>query len=237
MAINQVVTFDILDLVFRICLGCDVGTAFAIEVDERQYIVTAKHLTVPGHQPTSLEIDYKGRFRDIPCRFVGYGEGDSDVVVLAASQQLAPGYPTSPSRAGLGLSQDVYFLGFPYNMGAVREEIGTFFPMPLVKKAITSGSEPGRYGALYLDCHNNSGFSGGPIVSRPNRKQDLQICAVVSGFRTEDVRALKGTDEDVTDLIVRLNTGIIIAYPIDVAIEAIRSDPIGFLKLMEQNTV
>lgn len=222
------ITSNIYYRVFRTCFGNTTGTCFAVEVDEKQYIVTAKHLLTPRQVPTSILLDQGGAFYQFPCTFVGYGKDDTDIAVLSLQQQIAPTFPAPATRAGMVYAQDVYFLGFPFNLRFDLEISASKFPFPLVKKAIVSGTEEGRYGVMYLDGHNNPGFSGGPVVFKPPGSNVFQIMGVVSGFRTEDVKALKGTDEKETDLIIRLNTGIIVSYPIDAAIDVIKENPVGF---------
>jgi hypothetical protein len=220
------ITTNIYTRVYRVHFGGSAGTAFSIEVEGKQYVVTAKHL-LTDKEIYSINIDYDGTFCRIPCRLVGYSKDNMDVVVLALEQQIGHTLPAPPSRNKLAFSQEVYFLGFPYNM---RVDVGAFlkYPTPFVKKAIISGMEPGKYGALYLDGINNPGFSGGPIVFEPHGSNTFHICGVVSGFRTEDIIALKGEDEAETDLVVRLNTGIIIGCPIEAATDVIAENPIGF---------
>src|SRR4051794_34918800 len=132
------ITANIWHRVFRICLGGDVGTGFAIEVDERQYIITAKHLLLSRKSISSFEVDHDGKFHTLSCKLVGFGKQNSDIVILSASQQLAPLLPAPTSKNGLVWSQDVYFLGFPYNMAIPLGELNSHFPFPLVKKAILS---------------------------------------------------------------------------------------------------
>jgi hypothetical protein len=221
------ITSNIYTRVYRVHFGGnDAATAFSIEVEGKQYVVTAKHL-LPAKNICSINIDYDGKFCRIPCRLVGYGKDNTDVVVLTLEQQIGHTLPAPPSRDKLAFSQEVYFLGFPYNM---RVDVGAFlkYPTPLVKRAIISGMEQGRYGALYLDGINNPGFSGGPIVFRRNGSNRFHICGVISGFRTEDIIVLKGDDEAKTDLVVRLNTGIIRGCPIEAATDVIAENPIGF---------
>ena len=76
---------------------------------------------------------------------------------------------------------------------------------------------------LYLDGHNNPGFSGGPVIFANYSKQDrLQIAGVVSGCRTQPTEVLdveveesqSSTGEKQKKIIhyVPENAGIIVAY-------------------------
>lgn len=64
----------------------------------------------------------------------------------------------------------MYFLGFPFGklFSDVKfEKANERYSLPFVKKATWSASAPAGDGAvIFLDGHNNHGFSGGPIVFR-----------------------------------------------------------------------
>jgi hypothetical protein len=105
-----------------------------------------------------------------------------------------------------------------------------------------------------LDGRNNPGFSGGPVVFRDvlQEKPAFYLAGVVSGFRPELVavtepelvtspKQLKGVEpwrirkrkdgktvvlRD-TDKMVPTNTGIVIAYHIQPAIDLIQQHPVG----------
>ena len=53
----------------------------------------------------------------------------------------------------------------------------------------------------------------------------FQICGIVSGYRYEIQNATKN-DQDL-DIQIKTNTGIIIGYSIEAAIELIKANPIG----------
>ena len=61
--------------------------------------------------------------------------------------------PLFPGHKGLVWGHDVFPLGYPYG--------GTGGPAAFIKKAIVS-AENGT--EIFLDGHNNKGFSDGPIV-------------------------------------------------------------------------
>lgn len=79
---------------------------------------------------------------------------------------------------------------------------------------------------MLLDGHNNPGFSGGPVdYAKPGETAAKHVAGVISGYRFQMDRVLLGEKE--TDLTVKFNTGIIIAYPIDHAIDLIKFHPVG----------
>jgi len=59
--------------------------------------------------------------------------------------------------------------------------------LPFIKSGILSALDIRNENAvtLYLDGHNNPGFSGGPIVFLSNTTRRFHVAGVVSGFRNE----------------------------------------------------
>ena len=79
---------------------------------------------------------------------------------------------------------------------------------------------------MILDGHNNPGFSGGPVVCHiADRNNELTVIGVVSGYRADSIPVLHKGKE--TELIYQYNTGLVIAYKINLALELINENPIG----------
>jgi len=66
--------------------------------------------------------------------------------------------------------------------------------------------------------HGTIGYSGGPVVFQFPGEKDIKVVGVISGYRK--------ADETPRDLSI--NSGIIIAYDINYAVELIKANPIGF---------
>lgn len=103
------------------------------------------------------------------------------------------------------------------------------FPIPIIKSATMAGiaDYPGSYSTFLLDGHNNSGFSGGPVVFRSgeNKENPLVVLGIISGYRTEVAPVtLAGKP---TELASEVNTGIVICPTIKVATDFIDRNPIG----------
>lgn len=78
---------------------------------------------------------------------------------------------------------------------------------------------------LYVDGHNNPGFSGGPIVFWDKKIKKFKIGGVIKGYRHEKSKIV---DNDLdTGLQTYTNTGIIIGFSIKHAVDAIKNNPIG----------
>lgn len=121
------------------------------------------------------------------------------------------------------------------------------------KVLISAMTYDGDAHVIYLDGHNNPGFSGAPVVYRDlNRSTvEFRVAAVVSGYRhdhdpTYRLQELKPGEERAvprnrlvggppgkwfrlmdTDLVARSNTGIVMTYDIQHALDLIRQHPLG----------
>ena len=111
------ITANVIHRVFRIQWNGSRGTAFTVDVDDRQYLVTAQHVLQGfGHDGT-IELFANGIWRPIPAKLVGHAPEGVDVTVLAPDLRLTPpGLPVGLLGRGPGLTygQDVFFLGYPY---------------------------------------------------------------------------------------------------------------------------
>jgi len=152
--------------------------------------------------------------------------GQVDIAVLALPLQITPTYPVEIGAANLYVSQDVYFLGFPFGLSTDAGDLNRGFPVPFVKKGVCSAFNlKPEFMVIFIDGHNNPGFSGGPIVSVDPGSQTLRIVGVVSGYRFQEDRVIMQGAK--TDLIVQSNTGILIGYGIKNALGAIEKNQIG----------
>lgn len=239
--LQRAVPYGILNRVFQIQFGDKnkKGTCFVIDVDRRQYIITAKHL-VPKINPTdTVKIFINDNWYSLKIRLIFPKNEHTDIVPLAASQIIAPKMEILVGGGDISLGQDVYFLGFPYDLSS--ETKGTFpIKIAFVKKgilsAIDSKEESGNI--LYIDGHNNLGFSGGPVIFANYYKKDrLQIAGVISGYKNQPIQVYEvevkdeesktGQEEKKIIRYVRENTGIVISYDIGEILESINKNPIG----------
>jgi S1-C subfamily serine protease len=217
------ITANFVHRTFRIKCDQAIGTAFTVDVDGKQYLLTAKHVVERFGSDKSLQVFGKGKWSTVPAALVGHGDKQNDVSVFAPTTAMSPpNLPVVVSSDGLAYGQDVYFLGFPY--GVLSEVIfgEAGHPLPLVKKAILSTFAGNVY---LLDGHNNPGFSGGPLIFGRGGSLPSNAAAIVSGYRFDEEAVIDGGRK--TRMMVRSNTGIIVAYKIEIALELIRANPIG----------
>ena len=199
------------------------GTAFTLEVDGTQYLITARHLLVDATEEVELQIMHDKKWLKGRATVVGLGEGEVDIAVLQIEARLTPpGFDVTPSTSDMFLGQEVYFLGFPYKMWAEFGELMANLPGPFVKKGTLSSVQFGNPQMLYVDAINNEGFSGGPLYFFPqNQKNELRIAGVVSKYIT-DYEVVIDAEGNRTDMSVPYNTGFLIAYGIKHALEIIK---------------
>jgi len=230
------ITSNILTRVFRLKYGDQCGTCFTADRSGRQYLVTATHVVQNIRETDTVAILKGTTWVDLQVTVVGTGDRGIDIAVLAPSEQVSPTY-----QVGLGgtilLGQDVFFLGFPYGLQCPAVSLNRGFDFPLVKKATVSSlhGQPGEPQYMLLDGINNPGFSGGPVACTPGGvvspqwimgSMDFWFIGVISGYRyTWEPTYLDGRE---TSMLVRTNTGIIIAYDISHALAMIDQRPIGF---------
>ncbi len=218
------VTANVIHRVFRLKVGENIGTAFAIAEGGKEYLITARHIASPLVGLCEIELFQKGAWSQFQVTTVGHATGDRDISVLAPLKRLTPvnPLPLPVGSDGLVYGQDAYFLGFPYNILTKFILGGHGFPLPLVKRVTVSAFDQG---AFLLDGHNNPGFSGGPLVFRPSNHREFQVAAVVSGYQAiEEPILLRGQP---TPLSYMYNTGIVVAYDVGEAISLIKANPVG----------
>lgn len=220
------ITRGVIERTFQFKCGNNLGTCFAIDVDNKQYLCTAKHCLAEFNGRT-IELLHQNTWKKLEVKLVGYGSKEADIGVLSTTIQLSPYLPLIPDFNDIVFGQDVYFLGFPFGIRINVGEINRHYPLPFVKKAIISAIEFEEPQALLLDGHNNAGFSGGPVVFQKQLRNEFYVASIVSGYRSEP-EPIFDRNENETSLRYHANTGIILSYSIDYALDVIRNNPIGF---------
>ena len=117
------ITTNILQRTFQLRHNNYTGTCFTIDVDNRQYIVTARHLVEKVDEGSNLELFHDNEWKALPVRIVGHGMGNTDISVMSADFQLSPAHPLPATTAGIILAQDAYFLAFPTVLPMRRENL------------------------------------------------------------------------------------------------------------------
>jgi hypothetical protein len=252
------VTKNVLKRVVLIRTAKSRATGFTLDIEGRQYLITAKHVTDGLQDQDTIDIGNDEDWSTIRVK-VYRCDDPVDIAVLIPEKQLTVNFPLEPTSDGMRVGQDVYFTGFPrgeiYMKGLA---VNASRPFPFTKKAVSSametGGNPNSGAKIYLDGHNNPGFSGAPIVFRDIDQSNyvMKVAGVVSGYQPEFLPVLSpkkikvGEDlskveawriitrpdgtrvrlED-TDQMVASNMGIVIGYDIISAVELIKKHPEG----------
>lgn len=233
VASAQVPTSNVLYRVLKIRTSTSTGSAFTIEVDGKQYLITARHLLRGFGSEGEVELWLEGRWSRVKARAIYPSREAVDIAALDLGRPVTITFPLEPSSGGLTLGQQVYFLGYPYGLGsAVSAPVPDGFgELPFLKGGLVSALDDRdpEASVLYLDGQNNPGFSGGPIVFWHSPSNSFRVAGVVRGYRNESLPVLKRKDLDdpkakaYNDLYTRANSGIVIGYDIRHIVQAIRA--------------
>ncbi|WP_421567334.1 S1 family peptidase [Stenotrophomonas sp. PD6] len=197
------------------------GTAFTIDVEGAEFLVTARHLFDLAAATHPISVFRYNRWITLDPAAIEFSKSEADIAVIRLHERLTPEHlKISPSIARYVLGQDVYILGFPYKM---HEDVGSMlngYPCALLKRGTAASLGAGDSGVLFVDTLCNEGFSGGPVVFSPiGEPNSLQIAGVISGYRTEREPVLSKNDGEPTGDYIEVNTGLLKAYNIKLAVE------------------
>jgi hypothetical protein len=216
---------NLLEKVFRLKNGNHTGSGFTLyDKNDNEFIITAKHMVDSLGNNGIIGIFHNNNWKNISVQIYRHGNPIIDVAVIKTNIRLISNpNPINYGTAGLAIGQDTYFLGFPYGIiSDPGNQLNLKFPMPFVKKAICSlVSFDQGITTIFLDGHNNPGFSGGPVCFK--NEDNFNIAAVISGYRLNN--PLNVTDRNGGDsgFQYQENSGIIISYGIKHAFEIIES--------------
>lgn len=190
------IPIEVLQSVYLIRYGNASASCFTIENDQKQYLVTARHLFYSDKElrnhPLKDTFDIPKVelliFRDNTWKklkgSVYFNDNiHIDIAVIELNKSVLPNISLIINYKNLDFGQDVYFLGFPLGLQTWLMYSTSPFPLPFVKKAIVAGMTIGNDGdsITYLDTQSNPGFSGGPVIFKQPGDDQFQICAVITG--------------------------------------------------------
>jgi hypothetical protein len=225
---QNMVPSEILQKVFFIKYGNSTGTCFLVSIDSCDYLITAKHIfpnTTPLKTPVDIEILHNSGWKKFKPNLLFHSNPNIDIAVLDLKSNAVKKIAFDIGSKNFYLSQECFFLGFPFGIRIDDTKEGSRnngFPLPFVKKAIISAfsSDSIATTQIFLDGHNNSGFSGGPVVISnlgTGHAHKMRIIGVISAYLSED----KIIKTPYGDLINRENSGIVLSYAFDHVYEII----------------
>ena len=233
--VGESLPVEFLRQTFQIRTTVGTGTAFTVEVDDRQYIVTASHV-IGAVVPSVVDIQSSvAGWRSVPVSEVALVKPPTDVAVLATNFMLGARSRVPVGVGTIGFGQPVRFLGFPFGLDftpvpGVRTE-----PLPFIKAGILSGLRPvpGQTGLLelYVDAAGNPGFSGGPlVVPRLSTGGESTVTWHIAGVVTSGVNHRVPLKDKAGTTVGYFNAdaGILRATSIDAVTRLIRANPVGY---------
>jgi len=127
---------------------------------------------------------------------------------------------------GIAVGQEMMFLGFPaiYNP-LLGFSLHNGFPLPLAKYARLS-TFPIENQPMWLDGHNNKGFSGGPLCFAPNGSNELKVAGVVTAYKPSLAEVVDEEGSESGQYALE-NSGFMLAWDVRYCRDIIKANPIG----------
>jgi hypothetical protein len=175
------------------------ATAFTLDVDGREYLVTAKHVVKGLKNDGKIDIFTNEEWSPVNVTIFRC-EDPIDIAVLIPPRQLTVNFDLPFDGASFLFGQDAYFLGFPYGIQSSARGLNGPYPIAIIKRGTISGTvdvdRSKKAKLILLDGYNNPGFSGAPIVFRDLNQSSvvMNLIGVVSGFVPEVVPVMKKHD-------------------------------------------
>jgi S1-C subfamily serine protease len=200
------------------------GTGFTVEVNDKQYIITAKHVVEGIKQNDSIFFFQDNQWKKIEVKNIKFKNPKIDAIALVPSIQLTPVTNVEFTSMDIVFGQEVYFLGFPFGFITEVGNLNNNFPMPFVKKGICSNidNKSTEVNIIWIDGYCNPGFSGGPIVFRDIFTENIKIAGVLVGYLPEHINVID--EKEKTELYVKINSGLIYSIGVDSIIKLIKEN-------------
>lgn len=168
---------------FNILFNGNSATCFIVEYNDIQYVVTAKHIFGDPIDGEIKEFEIKTNKGNVKYRgpILISKKKNVDIAVFLSDKKILP-VVDFILEGNVTFGMDVIFLGFPYGLSQNIRDMN--FNLALVKKAMVSGitMEENDVRVIYLDGHNNPGFSGGMVSYYDEGLDKCVIIGVVSGY-------------------------------------------------------
>lgn len=195
------ITSKIFERVLHIGVNNEIGSAFVIDHNDENFIITAKHviesIDFKNGEEIKINVYNNESWINLDCKVYVHNDEEIDIAVLKPLKKYFNLKKIDIGMEGLILGSDLYFLGFPYGMlmDSLPDAYG--YPIPFIKKGIISGVL-NKYDitSIYIDAHNNPGFSGGPVINILSGGKTQIIGVNVSYIKHENEVAFEDQDED-----------------------------------------
>lgn len=223
---QDAVPSEMLSRTLYIRTATELGTAFKIDYKGKLYLITARHMVtgLPIDNPT-IKVRQGDEWFDLHLQKILFPTSpNADIAIFKSGEDVAQPFNVKVigDDDSVTFGQQVWFLGFPLLEGL--ESRATKFEAPFIKRGTMSAivsTDPNAV-VMFIDGFNNKGFSGGPVIYWDFKEHQYRILAVVSGYKNAQAEAVINGQKVDTNILV--NSGILISYSIEHAMEAIRKD-------------
>lgn len=201
----------------------DTGSCFALGLNGSFCLITAKHLVKCFYSGKIGDFDILRKDKWFSFRGTPYYHADDCDIAIIKTGIPSKDESTPEFNSTCTLGDDAFFLGFPYSGYAIKypsARINDNFPIPFIKKSIISAVLP-KDDLIFLDGHNNPGFSGGPVVYFNHKINRHTILGVVSGYILHNGKVTVCPSN--SNLIYGENSGIVVCYNIKRAVKLINT--------------
>lgn len=193
------------------------GTAFFYHHNEKEYLVTARHLA--EKLPPGKMVRFRSDTIDITTiPVIRYHQNPKiDISVLKLVERAISSPLDVIHSNTVGLGQDVFILGYPlgyYSSSDIPETNQSHIAW--INKGVFSGAKQKDNTALcFADIQVNPGFSGGPVFcfDEVNSTNSPQILGVVSSYISPR-RNIVSAEGEKQELYFDENSGITCYYSI-----------------------
>ena len=218
------ITMNVIERIIFIKYNDRYGTGFTVEVNNKQYIITAKHVVEGIKQNDSIFFFQNNQWKKINVKNIQFKNPKIDAIALVPSIQLTPVTNIKFSMDNMVLGQDVYLLGFPFGLTTDVGSLNNNFPIAFIKKGICSSidTKNPEIKVIWIDGYSNPGFSGGPIVFKDIFTENFKIAGVLIGHINERIDIMD--EKDKTGLYVEINCGFIYSIGIGSIIKLIKEN-------------
>jgi hypothetical protein len=216
---------QILNRVFQIKSGNNFGSATAIEIGERQYLVTAAHGAEEASMTSTLQVFHDKQWKNAKVTVVAFDTA-VDVAIFALPFRLVAEVDVPFDVGNILMGQHVGFLGYPLQLRGPGT-INKGFPEPVIGHGVLSFFNTDQYPHnFFVAGIAPPGFSGGPIFFYDHVTQTNKIGGIII--------ASMGYSVDVTDTAGKVigrtmaDSGIIQCINPKSIKEFVKKNPIGF---------
>lgn len=135
------ITSNVLQRTFRLKSGDRAGSCFTIDVENRQYVITARHVVrdLRLGAVASVEVLHEDVWKRLGVEVAWLSDSETDVAILSPERQLSPSHGLEHTTGNAAIGQPVYFCGFTELVPQVSEKLNNGFPIAVVRQGILAG--------------------------------------------------------------------------------------------------